>query len=251
MRKRLRLMGGNLGHGSPLDVLLALSRAIPPGMPVQVGDLVIDDSGLKIEGTADSFATVDQVKKALERTPEFEQIQVDHATTGSDPNKVEFRLERGLARKHAGSRIGYGAEFQGDARKVMNAMGERMRAIVNAPPVQRIVARVEAMASREAERIARFAAPWWSAAHGWYSKREQREKVLLRVLGAVLGVIVLYNFVYVPIRGPGWRLWRSGGDARAAIGRCAIDDAILRPVEDGARCDRKAHGAARISRSSR
>jgi general secretion pathway protein L len=103
MRKRLRLMGGNLGHGSPLDVLLALSRAIPAGMPVQVGDLVIDDSGLKIEGTADSFATVDQVKKALERTPEFEQIQVDHATTGSDPNKVEFRLSAALRESTVGA----------------------------------------------------------------------------------------------------------------------------------------------------
>ncbi|MBI3758928.1 MAG: PilN domain-containing protein [Deltaproteobacteria bacterium] len=92
MRKRLHLMGGNLGNGSPLDVLLALSRAIPPGVPVQINDLLIDDSGLKIQGTADSFATVDQVKKALERTRDFEQIQVEHATAGSDPGKVDFRL---------------------------------------------------------------------------------------------------------------------------------------------------------------
>jgi general secretion pathway protein L len=96
MRKRLHLMGGNLGHGSPLDVLLALSRAIPPGVPVQISDLLIDDSALKIEGTADSFATVDQVKKALERTPEFEQIQVEHATAGSDPGKIDFRLNASL-----------------------------------------------------------------------------------------------------------------------------------------------------------
>jgi hypothetical protein len=103
MRKRLRLMGGNLGHGSPLDVLLALSRAIPPGVPVQVNDLLIDDSGLKIEGTADSYATVDQVKKALERTAEFDAIQVDHATAGSDPSKVEFRLSASLREAPVGT----------------------------------------------------------------------------------------------------------------------------------------------------
>jgi general secretion pathway protein L len=103
MRKRLRLMGGNLGHGSPLDVLLALSRAIPPGVPVQVNDLLIDDSGLKIEGTADSYATVDQVKKALERTAEFDAIQVDHATAGSDPSKVEFRLSASLREASVGT----------------------------------------------------------------------------------------------------------------------------------------------------
>ena len=96
MRKRLNLLGGNLGHGSPLDVLLALSRAIPPGLPVQLSDLTVDDSGLKIEGTADSFATVDQVKKALERTPELGEIEVDHAAAGSDPGKVEFRMSASL-----------------------------------------------------------------------------------------------------------------------------------------------------------
>lgn len=103
MRKRLHLMGGNLGHGSPLDVLLALSRAIPPAVPVQVSDLLIDDSGLKIEGTADSFATVDQVKKALERNQEFDQIQVEHATAGSDPGKIEFRLSASLRESAAGA----------------------------------------------------------------------------------------------------------------------------------------------------
>jgi hypothetical protein len=96
LRKRLHLMGGNLGHGSPLDVLLALSRSIPPGVPVQISDLLIDDSGLKIEGTADSYATVDQVKKALERNHGFNQIQVEHATAGSDPGKIDFRLSASL-----------------------------------------------------------------------------------------------------------------------------------------------------------
>jgi type II secretion system protein L len=92
MNKRLRLMGGSLGHGSPLDVMLALSRAIPPNMPVQINSLVVDDTGVKLEGTADSFTTVDQVKRALERSHDFGQIQVDHAAAGSDASKVDFRL---------------------------------------------------------------------------------------------------------------------------------------------------------------
>jgi len=103
MRKRLHLMGGNLGSGSPLDVLLAVSRAIPPGVPMQLNDLIVDDSGLKVEGTADSFATVDQVKKALGRSPEFEDIQVEHATAGSDPSKVEFRLSASLRESSSGA----------------------------------------------------------------------------------------------------------------------------------------------------
>lgn len=96
MNKRLRLLGGSLGHGSPLNVMLVLSRAIPPGLAVQVDTLLVDDSGVKLEGRADSFATVDQVKKALERGSNFGAIQVDHAAAGSDPSKVEFRLSAAL-----------------------------------------------------------------------------------------------------------------------------------------------------------
>ena len=92
MEKRLNLLGSNLGHGSPLDVMLALSRAIPPGLRVRVTNLSIDDSGVKIEGTADSFATVDQLKHALQRIRDLGAINVEHAAAGSDPSKVDFRL---------------------------------------------------------------------------------------------------------------------------------------------------------------
>ncbi|HKV54155.1 MAG TPA: PilN domain-containing protein, partial [Candidatus Binataceae bacterium] len=97
MGKQLRLMGGGLGHGSPLDVLLALSRAIPGGLPMQVDTLQIDDAGMKLEGEADSFTTVDQVKRALERSGDFTAIQVDHAAAGSDASKVDFHLTATLA----------------------------------------------------------------------------------------------------------------------------------------------------------
>jgi type IV pilus assembly PilN-like protein len=92
MRKNLRLMGGNLGHGSPLDLLLALSQAVPPGIPMQVYDMQIDDSGMKVQGTADSYGAVDQVKKALEQSSQFEGIQVDHAAASSSGGKIDFRI---------------------------------------------------------------------------------------------------------------------------------------------------------------
>jgi hypothetical protein len=78
------------------------------------------------------------------------------------------------------------------------AIGERLHAMAEAPFVRRSSERLNGLIERAAERVGVLIAPAWQAAHGWYSKREQREKVLLRVLGAVLGVIVLYNFVYLP-----------------------------------------------------
>jgi Tfp pilus assembly protein PilN len=96
MSKRLRLMGGSVGHGSPLDVLESLSRALPPGMPAQIEMLQIDDSGMKLEGEADSFTTVDQLKRALERNVDFGQIQLDHASANSESGKVDFHLSATL-----------------------------------------------------------------------------------------------------------------------------------------------------------
>ncbi len=96
MSNRLHLMGGSVGHGSPLDVLEALSRALPPGMPAEVQMLQIDDAGMKLEGEADSFTTVDQVKRALERNGDFGQVQLDHAAASSEPGKVDFHLSATL-----------------------------------------------------------------------------------------------------------------------------------------------------------
>jgi hypothetical protein len=96
MNKRLRLLGGNLGHGSPLDVLLQVSRAIPVNVPLQAASLQIDDSSVKMDGKVDSFVTVDHIKGALERGGAFGPIQVEHAGAGTDNSKVEFRLSAQL-----------------------------------------------------------------------------------------------------------------------------------------------------------
>lgn len=49
------------------------------------------------------------------------------------------------------------------------------------------------------ERGRRSAAPAWEAGRAWFDKREPREKLLLRVLGSILAVLLLYSLVYAPI----------------------------------------------------
>ncbi len=93
MNERLKLMGANMTHHSPLDTLVAVSRALPPRFPVEMADIQIDANELHITGQADSFATVDQAKRALDASGYFGTIQVTHAKAGSDPNKVDFRLD--------------------------------------------------------------------------------------------------------------------------------------------------------------
>jgi len=92
MNKRLNLIGGNMTH-SPLDTLVAVSRALPPRFPVQMADVQIDSQGLRVTGQADSFATVDQAKRALDESGFFGSIEVAHAKAGSDPSKVDFRMD--------------------------------------------------------------------------------------------------------------------------------------------------------------
>jgi hypothetical protein len=48
---------------------------------------------LRVTGQADSFATVDQAKRALDQSGYFGSIEVAHAKAGSDPSKVDFRMD--------------------------------------------------------------------------------------------------------------------------------------------------------------
>ncbi len=96
MSKRLKSLGGGLGRDSALNALTVVSRALPARFPVEMEDVQIDASGLHVTGQADSFATVDQVKRALDQTGYFGAIEVTHAKTGNEGGKVEFRLSAGF-----------------------------------------------------------------------------------------------------------------------------------------------------------
>jgi len=73
-----------------------VSRALPPRFPVEMADVQIDSNGLRVTGQADSFATVDQAEKALDKSGYFGSIEVAHAKAGSDPSKVDFRMDAGF-----------------------------------------------------------------------------------------------------------------------------------------------------------
>ena len=92
MDKQLRVLGGNMSRNSALNTLLTVSQAIPPRIPAEIEDLQVDPTGLRITGLADNFGTVDQVKRALDQSGNFESIEVTHANSSNEANKVDFRL---------------------------------------------------------------------------------------------------------------------------------------------------------------
>jgi hypothetical protein len=64
-----------------------------------------------------------------------------------------------------------------------------------APYVRRSIAPLNPVIAR----IKEATNPAIEAAKAWYEKRETREKLLLRLLGAVLAVLFIYTFIYSPI----------------------------------------------------
>jgi hypothetical protein len=64
-------------------------------------------------------------------------------------------------------------------------------------------ARLRSVCEPYATRARAALTPYWRQAAEWYEKREPREKLLLNALGGVIGLLFIYNVVYLPARG--WR----------------------------------------------
>ncbi|MGH7931740.1 MAG: type II secretion system protein GspM [Candidatus Binataceae bacterium] len=61
--------------------------------------------------------------------------------------------------------------------------------------------RAGALLEGPGKRVYEAIEPSWSAARLWYQRREPREKTLLRVLGAIVAILFVYNVIYRPISG--------------------------------------------------
>lgn len=94
-RKRLGLLGGSGGPASPLDTLLFLSRGLPAGLAIDIDEMDLDDTGLRLAGKADSYATIEQLRKALNATHRLGDIQVSEEGPG-EGHKVVFHLSAGI-----------------------------------------------------------------------------------------------------------------------------------------------------------
>jgi len=84
---------GVLGSGtSALDVMKAVTDAIPKEVRVSFQEFLLEGDRLKLQGEASSFESVDKVKAELQKTPAFAEVQVLDTRMGVD-NKVKFRFD--------------------------------------------------------------------------------------------------------------------------------------------------------------
>lgn len=95
LRSRLRELKGRhaLGaKGGALPVLLAVTEAVPAGVDFTLTSLTMDDAQVSLTGTADGFATVEQLKKRLLAEESFHDVQIRSAQASADGARVTFEI---------------------------------------------------------------------------------------------------------------------------------------------------------------
>jgi Tfp pilus assembly protein PilN len=92
-RAKLAALGGGGGSGSPLEILRELSQMVEPSLKVRVTELIVDPEAVELNGEADSFDAVNQMKSRLDRSARFKEVQLKTARASSLENVVEFKLQ--------------------------------------------------------------------------------------------------------------------------------------------------------------
>ncbi len=93
MRKKVEALGGGTkGVITSLDILKTLSEKVPKDMQVNVDDIMIDKSKIRVQGETDSFESVEKLKKEFESVSFFRKVDVSDAKLSADQQKVKFRI---------------------------------------------------------------------------------------------------------------------------------------------------------------
>lgn len=87
--KRRAFLGSRIGM---LDVLLALTDAVPKESEIAVSDLSVDEDKVRIEAETRSFDWVNRIEAAVGRSPLVSSVTVSDAKTTADQSKVRFLM---------------------------------------------------------------------------------------------------------------------------------------------------------------
>lgn len=80
-----------IGIGA-INMLYELSSHIPPAIDVTLVRIVFDPQRLIIDGTAENFNAVDQVKGYIEKSKRFKSVEISNAATQKDGKGVDFKF---------------------------------------------------------------------------------------------------------------------------------------------------------------
>lgn len=93
LRKKVAALGGGPEKKvTSLDLLNTIAEKIPKEIQVNVDDLLIDRTKVRIQGDTDSFENVERIKRELETIPFFKKVDVGDAKLSADQKRVKFRI---------------------------------------------------------------------------------------------------------------------------------------------------------------
>lgn len=93
LRKKVAAIGGGKEKGiTSLDLLSAINEKIPKEIQVNIDDLLIDKTRIRIQGDTDSFENVERIKREFETIPFFKKVDVGDAKLAADQKRVKFRI---------------------------------------------------------------------------------------------------------------------------------------------------------------
>lgn len=93
LRKKVAALGGGSGGGmTSMDLLNTITEKIPKDITVNIDDLMVDKTKIKVQGNTDSFENVERIKREFEAIPFFKKVEVADAKLAADQKKVKFRI---------------------------------------------------------------------------------------------------------------------------------------------------------------
>ncbi len=93
LRKKVAALGGGTSRGiTSLDLLTMITEKIPKDIKVNIDDLMIDKTKIKVQGDTDSFENVERIKREFETLPLFKKVEVGDAKLAADQKKIKFRI---------------------------------------------------------------------------------------------------------------------------------------------------------------
>jgi general secretion pathway protein L len=82
---------------SVLEILNDISERVPKDLEVQVDRMVVDQEGIQIRGTTDTFNTVDSIKKGLESSEMYRDVVIASANLDQSGKGVRFEIKMNRA----------------------------------------------------------------------------------------------------------------------------------------------------------
>ena len=80
-------------YGTSLEILNDISSRIPADLEIQVDRMVVDQAGVQIRGSTDTFNTVDSIKKGLESSEMYHDVIIASANLDKSGKGVRFEIK--------------------------------------------------------------------------------------------------------------------------------------------------------------